>query len=165
LMYYESGIEVKLYPNEMLLCRMIGSLRVLSSTNNNFKTSETNVKRGQKSQLEYDIDGVLAEYAFCKHFNVWFNFDVRYVSNSWDAMLLGKRFDIKSTDKPNGGLLDGMKINENIDVYALAFINGDTVTLKGYLPRHKFIKDENIQFVANGNVYLVSEDKLKRFKR
>ena len=58
-------ITVQLSPAEMIVCKMLGNLRTLAARSANVKDA------GLSTSLETDEDGVIAEMAFCKHWNIF----------------------------------------------------------------------------------------------
>jgi hypothetical protein len=142
------------------LCEFIGQNRSKINRDNNIKDA----KIGGQDGVNADIQGFKAEYAFCKHFNLFPDFNVTPRNGSADGVTKkGTRYDIKSTDRKNGNLLSTLKVNNDIDVYILAYIDNDTVEFIGWAKKTDLIREENIKNLEYGNVYFLDRSKLIPF--
>ena len=61
------SFSVKLTEDDLNICRLLGNMRTLVARGNKVKDA----KMGDISGFDIDEDGVIAEYAFCKHFNIF----------------------------------------------------------------------------------------------
>jgi hypothetical protein len=140
---------------EIELCKFIGQKRSEIARNNNVKDA----KIGNHDGIEADIQGFKAEYAFAKHFNIFPDFGLSPRSGSFDGVTKkGTRYDIKSTKYKTDNLLSTLKINPDIDVYVLAYVNEETVDFVGWVK-----KEENIKDLGHGKGYFLSREKLTPF--
>lgn len=153
---------VNLSKSELVFCIQLASMRyhanIIGKVRENMK--------GNRHPYEINLDGVISEYAFCKHFNIFLNCDTEPRSGGYDALLNGTRFDIKSTRHQNGRLYLHQKINRIVDYYALAIISEDllSVDFKGYIP-YLDAKSEQYATVSNGEIlYIIGPEHLTKFK-
>ena len=153
-------MKVQLDNIDIIICEMIGRMRNI--VNRNFKVKDTKVSKNSPNNI--DVQGFLAEFAFCKHFNIFPDFDFRPRSGSYDALYNGYRYDIKSTRHKNGRLIATTKVNPDVDIYILAIINDTEVDFIGYAFKEEFIKQENIKDLGYGDTYVLERDKLHKFK-
>lgn len=153
-------MKVQLDNIDIIICEMIGRMRNI--VNRNFKVKDTKVSKNSPNNI--DVQGFLAEFAFCKHFNIFPDFDLRPRSGSYDALYNGYRYDIKSTRHKNGRLIATTKVNPDVDIYILAIINDTEVDFIGYAFKEEFIKQENIKDLGYGDTYVLERDKLHKFK-
>lgn len=95
-----------------------------------------------------NITGALAEFAFGKHENLFWDFTSHNKYGSCDFISRkGSRIDVKATDLADGNLIVD-KEHVTSDVYVLANVNKQRVTLVGYQYQHSLI-DLNL-FNRNG---------------
>jgi len=153
-------IEVELELHEIAICRMIGNMRSVI----NRSTSVTNLQMGKQDPFSIDEDGVIGEYAFCKHWNIFFDPTIKPRSGTADCELMDMAFDIKATRRLDGRLLAGLKPNPEIDFYALAIIQENKVIFPGYASAADLIKEENIKNLGHGNGYVLDQSQLKQWK-
>ncbi|NBW14872.1 MAG: hypothetical protein EBR82_43415 [Caulobacteraceae bacterium] len=153
-------MKVKLDLMEIELCKYIG----ISRSNMARKNNVMDAKIGNQNGIEADIQGFMAEYAFAKKFNLFPDFGLSIRSGSYDGITKkGYRYDIKSTKNKNGNLLSTLKINNDIDIYVLAFVENDTVEFVGWANKNELINENNIKDLGHGKGYFLSRNKLKKF--
>lgn len=153
-------MKVELNEFEVSICQMIGSMRHLSNRANHIKDGRV----GKQSALETDQNGVIGEYAFCKHFNLHFDFDVSTRSGSYDCKLNNKRIDIKTTKYQRGHIVATLKDNPDVDIYVMAILDGTTVTFPGWIEKENFINPANIKDLGHGKSYVLDQSQLKGWK-
>ena len=108
-----------------------------------------------------DVDGVIAEYAFAKKFNVFPDIGLSPRSGSCDGVYKNYRYDIKSTRYKTGKLLSTMKVNPDVDMYILAIIEDNTVTFAGWSLKDELIQESNIKDLGHGKGYCLSQNQLR----
>jgi hypothetical protein len=151
---------IKLDRLEVELCEFIGQQRSMVARSNNVK----DVKMGSHDGVKADIQGFKAEYAFAKCFNLFPDFGLSPRSGSADGVTRkGVRYDIKSTHHKTGNLLSTLKINEDIDVYVLAYVADNIVELVGWTKKDELINNKNIKDLGHGKGYFLSRNKLQPF--
>jgi len=85
-------INIILTPDEVAICQILGRMRSLIARSSNVKDA----KIGKQDGSDADVLGVMAEYAFAKHFNVFPDLGLSPRSGSADGIYKGWRYDIKS---------------------------------------------------------------------
>ena len=142
-----------------MFSQIIGSIR----TTVNRRGGTADQKMGPQNGMQSDIDGVLAELAFCKYFNVWPDLTIGGRRGSFDCMVDGKRVDVKSTRVASGRLLATMKQTDDIDYYVLAIIGAKEINFPGYINFEDLRREENIVNLGWGNGYGVEQHQLTKF--
>ena len=151
---------IELDDMEMELCEFVGRKRAFLARSNNI----VDAKIGDHDGVVADIQGFQAEYAFAKWHNLFPDFGLKPRSGSYDGVTKkGTRYDIKSTHHKNGNLLSTLKINEDVDVYVLAYVNKNLVQFVGWVNKEDFIRPENIKDMGHGKGYFYSRNKLNKF--
>lgn len=153
-------IEVILEPHEMLAAKLVGNMRTLCSR----QSGIVDKKMGDQSGIQTDEDGAIAEMAFCKHWNIYFDPSVRPRSQGYDCILKGKRIDIKSTRHKDGHLVATMKINTDVDIFVLAIIDENKVTFIGMATASELYYTDNVKNFGFGDGYALPQSALRKFK-
>ncbi len=150
-------MKVTLRPDEITVCEMIGRMRTLIARNAGIKDA----KIGSHDGMAADVDGVIAEYAFAKQFNVFPDIGLSPRSGSCDGVYKNYRYDIKSTRYKTGKLLSTMKVNPDVDMYILAIIEDNTVTFAGWALKDELIQKSNMKDLGHGKGYCLSQNQLR----
>lgn len=121
---------------------------------------------GEQDPIQIDRDGVLAEMAFGKAFNLYPDFSIYPRKGGADLIgRNGKKIDVKATRYKTGRLLIHIeKEVTEVDIYVLAIVDGNTVDLVGYITAQDAMKEENIGDLGRGRGYVIERDQLKLFK-
>lgn len=152
-------IVVELTDAEMMVVKMLGGMRSIVG-----RTAGVEDKKvANLPGLTIDEDGMIAEYAFCKHFNIFPDIVPGPRSGSYDCLLNGRRVDVKSTRHKNGRLLATLKDNPDVDVYVLGIVDGNTVTFPGYVYKLQLCAEENKTDLGRGVGYALTQDRLTPF--
>lgn len=152
--------SVPLTDEMKVLASILGGFRSLTARN----CGVADAKIGPQSGLESDIDGILGELAFCKIFNVFPDIGLKPRSGSADAVMDGKRIDVKTTRHQNGRLLSTLKGNPDVDIYVLAVIDDTNIELRGYALTADLIREDRIKDMGHGRGYAMEQSELKQFK-
>ncbi len=116
-------ITVELSPKETWILSIIASIRCL--------TLQIVPATKRRDKLTSNWEGVKAEYAFSKHYNVYWNLVGHMENGSSDFVIKGKGYDIKSSPYEACNLIvDKDKVNS--DYYVQAYVNGNLVHFKGW---------------------------------
>jgi hypothetical protein len=142
------------------LCVMVAAMRNMVSRASNTKDRQM----GNQSALETDLTGIIGEYAFCKLHNIFPDLIAKTRSGSYDCFFKGQRIDIKTTKYEDGRLLATTKLNDDVDVYVLAIVNGKSVTFPGWTRKSQLIKEENLKNLGHGETYVMDQEKLNPWK-
>ena len=98
---------------------------------------------GPQSSAQTDIIGVSAEFAFCKHFNLWPDLDPTSRKIADCVNRDGRTVDIKGTHYRNGKLLLLIKESmEYCDRYVLVTGQPPDMWITGWLTKDEFITDD-----------------------
>lgn len=144
---------------DMAMARLIGNLR--SVVNRCAKISDPRVTG---DPLDIDENGMIAEFAFCKRWNVFLDPTPRIRSGGYDCILNKKKIDVKGTGLKNGRLLKTMKENEEVDCYALGIVDGNTVTFPGWAYSTELCQEKNIINLGHGPCYALDQKYLRQWK-
>jgi len=123
--------------------------------------SVKDVKRSTNTSSEINFEGVVGEYAFCKYYNLFLDITPSPRSGGYDCVYEDKRVDIKTTHYKNGRLICTMKENNQVDIYVLAILEKNLVTLVGWAYKDELIDSRNIQDLGYGNTYVLDQNKLR----
>ena len=155
-------IEINLTDDEVMMCQHVGHLRSVLSRGNKVK----DMKRTDMAGLDIDAQGVSAEYAVAKHFNVFFDLGLSPRTGSADGVMNGYSYDVKSTHHALGKLLATLKDNPDVDMYIMC-ITPDrwTVKLVGWCWKKELINKKNIKDLGYGKGYALEQNQLRSFKK
>lgn len=154
--------DLKLSKTELEVIGYVASLRY----NVNREAGVKDVKMGKNDDaLEIMVYGLIAEYAFCKKFNIFQDLSSEPRSGTYDCITpSGKRVDIKATRRKNGNLVRTLKKNNDVDTYVLAVVHDDaSVEFVGWIVKEDFIKPENIKDLGHGKTYFLDRKHLNKF--
>jgi hypothetical protein len=155
-------IEINLTDDEVMMCQHVGHLRSVLSRGNKVK----DMKRTDMAGLDIDAQGVTAEYAVAKHFNVFFDLGLSPRTGSADGVMNGYSYDVKSTHHALGKLLATLKENPDVDMYIMC-ITPDrwTVKMVGWCWKKELINKKNIKDLGYGKGYALEQSQLRSFKK
>ena len=152
---------ITLNETEQKLCKDIASNRY----SNNRANSVSNKKIGKQTNEETDLEGIAAELAFCKLFNVYPDLTIYSRSSSQDKgdVLLpnGKTVDIKTTKYKTGKLLAVTWKSNKVDYYALMVGEFPNYTFKGFMESSELLKPSRLGSLGYGETYIAKQEELK----
>jgi hypothetical protein len=154
------SIVVQLTELETLSCRLIGNMKTISSRTQNVKDRQM----GKQEAYETDEDGMIGEYAFCKHYNIFLDVSLSPRSGSYDCMYKSKRIDIKTTRVTNGRLIATTKKNPDVDIFVLAILEGNQVTFPGYALAAELYDESKLTNLGHGETYAIEQQDLRQWK-
>lgn len=143
-----------------VLASILGSMRTMVARANKVRDA----KMGDQHGVDGDQVGILGELAFCRLMNVWPDIGLTPRSGSADAIVKGYRWDVKTTTVKNGRLLSTLKHNPDVDLYALAIIDGDTVIFPGYATAEELHHETRIKNLGHGEGYVMDQSELRRWQ-
>lgn len=152
-------MKIAITPHERIMLEIIAEKRHSMNRDNNV----VDAKVSNLDSLQINIDGIMAEYAVCKRYNVLFDISTQPRSGSYDCIIKRNRIDVKSTRHPKGRLIKTLKSNVDVDIYVLAIVNDHEVELVGWMWSKEFVKPENITDLGYGDIYCVDRSLLKPF--
>jgi hypothetical protein len=151
---------ITLEQDEITICHVLGRMRSLIARASHVKDA----KMGKQDGAEADVLGFAGEYAFAKQFNTFPDIGLSPRSGSADGVFKNLRYDIKSTNLPNGRLLCTLKENTDVDIYVLAIVNLPTVNIVGWVYSKELRLEKNLKDLGHGNGYVLDQSQLRKFK-
>lgn len=150
---------VELNNYEMEFCRIMASMRNVANAGKGVK----DVKMGDGDGWQYNVDGVMTEYGFCKARNLFFDCSVQPRSGGYDCVAKnGTRIDIKSTRHKGRGIAIPLKQKNDVDIFVVCYINGHALDYYGYCSAEAIYKSENIVNYGKGNCYYLPPESLAK---
>jgi len=123
-------VTIHLTENEYLMVMHLTFIKCSQKTHNNMVKPDW---------FGGNVNGALAEFAFAKHANLFWDFTSHNKYGSCDFVSRkGNRIDVKSTDLDGGNLIVE-KDHQTSDIYILADVHQQKVTLVGYQYKHSLI--------------------------
>ena len=149
---------VTLSSEEVKIAQFLGKKRRESARSNGVKDTQV----GKQDPVNIDIDGMLAELAFAKAFNLYPDMTVGPRSGGADFTLSdGKTIDVKATRYKTGRLLaTKKKTQQPCDYYVLAVVSDSSVDICGMATKEKLFLEENLINLGHGEGYAISQDNL-----
>jgi len=149
---------INLSSEEVKIANFLGKKRRESARANGVKDAQV----GKQNPINIDVDGMLAELAFAKAFNLYPDMTVGPRSGGADFTLSnGKTIDVKATRYKTGKLLaTKKKTQQPCDYYVLAVVSDISVTLCGMVTKEKLFNDSNLINLGHGEGYAVSQENL-----
>tara|TARA_R100001530_G_scaffold11339_1_gene10927 strand:+ start:309 stop:815 length:507 start_codon:yes stop_codon:yes gene_type:complete len=154
------AVTVKLSASECAVAQMLASMRTLVSR----AAGITNQKQGKQSQHKTEVEGMAAELAFAKHFNICPDLVIKPRAGGSDGILKGKTIDVKATDYPAARLMANLSKKKNpSDIFVLLIGKMPEYRIVGYAYAADLINDDNLAKLDNGNtVYALDQADLKQ---
>lgn len=153
---------INMTPSESAIAQVLAVMRNTTARQNGVADKQM----GKQDPIEIDRDGILAEMAFGKAFNLYPDLSVYPRKGGADLIgRTGKKIDVKATRYKTGRLVIHIdKPVDEVDIYALAIVDGDNVNLVGYIQSKDAVKKENIKNLGHGEGYVIEQDSLIKFK-
>ena len=128
------------------------------------KLGKPNMKMGDQSNEQTDIEGVGAEIAYCKMMNVYPDTEIAENLPSEDAVLPDGRFvDVKVTKYSSGRLLVTLKKKVgDVDLYVLITGEFPKYRIVGQMDSAEIIKESRIGDLGHGPGYMATQDELEK---
>ena len=128
----------------------------------NRNSGTTDRKIGPQSVEETDLNGIAAEIAFCKMFNIYPDMNTNNRPDHDCITHNGLRIDVKSTKYDSGRLLAvPWKCNKNIDAYVLMVGEFPSYRFAGFCLAEELIDEKNITDLGYGDVYALEQSELR----
>ncbi len=149
---------VEMNPAEASIAHTLAVMRNAANRGHGVKDQQM----GDQDPIEIDRDGILAEMAFGKAFNLWPDLSITPRHGGADLVgKNGKRIDVKATRYKSGRLLiHAGKEQGDVDVYVLAIVEKNTVRLVGYIDSSEALEESNLGDVGHGKTYVIEQDRL-----
>jgi len=149
-------------PSESAIALTLAVMRNTTARQNNVADKQM----GKQDPIQIDRDGILAEMAFGKQFNLYPDLSVYPRKGGADLITHnGMKIDVKATRYKSGRLLIHIdKPVEEVDIYVLGIVDGDDVDLVGYIKSAEAIQPQNLNDLGHGSGYVIEQSDLKKFK-
>ena len=149
-------------PSESAIALTLAVMRNATARQNNVADKQM----GKQDPIQIDRDGILAEMAFGKQFNLYPDLSVYPRKGGADLITHnGMKIDVKATRYKSGRLLIHIdKPVEEVDIYVLGIVDGDDVDLVGYIKSAEAIQPQNLNDLGHGSGYVIEQSNLKKFK-
>ena len=153
---------VNMTPSESAIALTLAVMRNTTARQNNVADKQM----GKQDPIQIDRDGILAEMAFGKQFNLYPDVSVSPRKGGADLITHnGMKIDVKATRYKSGRLLIHIdKPVEEVDIYVLGIVDGDDVDLVGYIKSAEAIQPQNLNDLGHGSGYVIEQSDLKKFK-
>jgi len=154
--------QIILSDTELSICKTIAELRYA----NNRKFGVRNSKIGAQSDEETDFEGICAELAFCKLYNLYPDFTVftrNTETDAGDVIFNGRSVDVKTTKYLTGKLLAAPWKKATGDLFALMVGTSPTYTFKGFMKQSELLKDSRLGDLGHGLTFIAYQNELKDF--
>ena len=152
---------IELDASEMAVVQMLAAMR----HGMNRSQSVNNSKVGPQSDYQTDLDGLVAEFAFCKWKNVWPDLSISPRSGGADCVVDGRTVDVKATRRQDGRLLAVTSKNaDEAEIYVLAIVRDNSVTFAGWAFANELLDPQNILNLGHGPTYALDQSRLRVFK-
>lgn len=152
--------EVTLNPPEQAICLALAKQRHAA----NRAAGIRNAKRGRQSDEETDLEGIGAEVAFCKLFNVYPDLSIeprKADQDEGDCKLKdGRGVDVKATQYKTGKLIAVPWKKHNAPLFALMIGKFPKYAFKGFMPSEDLLREERIGSLGYGPTYIAQQEEL-----
>jgi hypothetical protein len=129
--------------------------------------AEIEMRKGPQSEWEMEINGVGAEIAFCKVFNIYPNMAVDGPDDGIDCYLHdGTAVDVKSTTHENGHLVAGLwkkNAKKHPDICVLVIGEFPEYRIVGAMLTEKLLQEDKIKDLGHGPLYAATQRELFKF--
>jgi len=133
-------ISEKLSPGEMDVAEFVAENRYKK----NRERGTVDKQVGSQSFKETEFIGICAEIAFCKHYNLFPDFNNEGRERA-DCRINGKTVDVKGTKYSTGKLLLRKKDDQQVcDIYVLVTGTPPHMTLRGWLRSQEFVNQKHL---------------------
>lgn len=150
-------MRIELNVAEQKLAAFLANARYSNARNKGVEDK----KIGPQSCAETDLEGIGAEIAFCKLFNLYPDTQTEYIPVHDAVLHTGQTVDVKST-KYNSGHLVAVKSKkeEPSDIYALMVGSMPVYRFAGFSTKGQLFRDANIKNFGHGDGYALPQDGL-----
>jgi hypothetical protein len=154
---------VELNAQEQAICRALAKKRYA----NNRKAGTRNAKRGPQSNEQTDLEGIGAEFAFCKLLNLFPDFSIEPRSADEDEgdckLRDGRAVDVKATKYATGKLIAVPWKKNGAELFALMTGTFPKYTFRGFMPADELLRAERLGSLGYGSTYIADQGELVAF--
>ena len=120
----------------------------------------TDKQIGPQSSEETDLEGIGAEIAFCKLFNIYPDTEIGHTPDADCILRTGERVDVKATRHTNGHLLAVPWKTDAVDLFALIIGTFPTYRLAGFMTSAELLQPTRLKDFGHGKGYAARQDEL-----
>ena len=151
----------ELTEGDLAVCMMFASLRTVSSRRQGLTRP---FDTGSVDQFKNEQNGLIAEYAFCKYHNIFFDGSFAGKDDGYDCILKGNRIDIKSITDQSHNLCAHLNTDKSlVDLYVLIQVEDAMTYIVGWIPKIEFIQPSNIRNIGHGECYFMRRENLRKW--
>lgn len=155
------GKLITLSKGEQDVCILTARARTKSNRDAGVKNS----KHSEESDFFIDLEGIGAEVAFCKLQNIFPDFSIcprKTHEDLGDAMIDGKKVDVKTTIHKNGRLIAANWKKKTVDLFALMVGKFPVYEFRGFMLADELLKESRLKTFSNGKAkcYQATQDEL-----
>lgn len=142
-------ISITLKPSEYATAVYLTSVREFANRNSGIVDRQM----GSDDGFLIFVNGLVAEIAVCKYFNVCPDLSFEPRAGGADCLINGKRVDVKST-KPGQSCvyIPEWKAKSEIDRYVYCYVDFRTVEILGWFARKDIFREDNLEPSPRENV-------------
>jgi len=125
------------------VCKMLAGVRTAANRRNETKRP---FSTGYANHIAQEEEGIIAEYSFCKHYNIFFNGQFGGKDEGYDCVYRRSRLDIKSISVRSHNLMAHAHTDKSeVDGYVLIYVAEDRqCEIIGAVSKEVFIVESNL---------------------
>lgn len=155
-------MKIELSNTEYMICTQIGMMR--HEINRAASVKDKTIWKSQ-DKMKIETMGIMAEMAFCKWANLYFDVSCGRQSGTTDVIYQNWKCDIKATERKDGQLMVSQwKKKESSDVYILGIIDGLSVDFVGFATSSDIIQEARLKDLGYGPTYCMTQSELTKFQ-
>lgn len=153
---------VELDSGEMAVAQFLATMRRCV----NQSVGVSDARRDSSLQaITLDMLGTVSELAWAKAMGTYPDLTIKPRRGSADAMIDGRRVDIKATSRRDGRLLATTdKSADAADIYVLAIVQENVVDFVGYAWSWELLHESTVRNLGHGPTHALDQCDLRRFK-
>lgn len=121
---------------------------------------------GTDDGFKIAVDGLVAEFAVCKHFNVCPDLSFEPRAGGVDCLIKNRKVDVKST-KPGKTrvYIPEWKVKNDIERYIYCYVNFRTVDILGWFSPEDIFRKDNLEPSPKENInhHVLNLENLRKF--
>lgn len=161
------GSPISLNEGEQFVCKFLAKKRF----ENNRKRGIKNSRIGDQNDEITDLNGLGAEFSFCKLFNIYPDLSIFIRSSKQgedlgDTVLNdGRTVDVKTTTYTNGKLLAVPWKQNKVDLFVLMVGDFPNYVFKGFMKSEILINTNRLGNLGHGPTYIAYQQELKEIEK
>jgi hypothetical protein len=147
---------------DVAYCKVVAGIRRVC---NRARDAKSQMSLGRIVDNNGEELGIIAEYAFCKHFNLYFDATFGGKDKGYDCVLNGQKIDIKGISNPRLNLVAFIKKERLSDIYVLVSVEQEKVNIQGWVASEDLCRPENVKDLGYGERYFMERKKLNQWSK